>query len=271
MFGSQWGSNNTQQQPQQPQQQNPQTGGGFGGGWPLFEKCPRMTAHLVLATKAFGQPTQPQPNAFGQPQQQQPSGTGFGTCFTSKLARDLISCHHAFCSTQGASPPLLLLLVGLQQLGALAHLPLVGVPLNLPQLSDHLVNQQEEHRAPQQRSAKEAHPCSARVPRRPLLDSQLNQQQVLVVLPHPNVSFSSCLNLSHSPHQIPYLSTAPGTGTASPPYAPFQEKDTAGATTITQHFQTISAMPAYRNYSLEASPPIRQGYEILVLTYHRHV
>jgi hypothetical protein len=173
-----------------------------------------------------------------------------------KLACDLISRHHAFCFTQGASPPLLLLLVDLLHPGALAHLPLVGVPLNL-QLSDHLVNQQEEHQAPHLRSARGAHPCSARVPLRLLLDSQLSRQQVSVALPHPNVSFSSCSNLSHSPYQMPCLSTAPGTGTASPPYAPFQEKDTAGATTITQHFQTINAMPAYRNYSLEASAPIR--------------
>jgi nuclear pore complex protein Nup98-Nup96 len=41
---------------------------------------------------------------------------------------------------------------------------------------------------------------------------------------------------------------APLTGTANPPYVPFQEKEAQGAT---NHFQTIAFMPAYKNWSLE--------------------
>ncbi|KAH7345325.1 nuclear protein 96-domain-containing protein [Rhizoctonia solani] len=45
---------------------------------------------------------------------------------------------------------------------------------------------------------------------------------------------------------------AAGQGTASPTYAATQERDTAvGGSTTTLHYQSITAMPAYRNFSFE--------------------
>lgn len=47
-------------------------------------------------------------------------------------------------------------------------------------------------------------------------------------------------------------SQAPITGTTNPPFTPFQEKDPASSTT--NHFQTITFMPAYQKFSLEVCP-----------------
>ena len=50
-----------------------------------------------------------------------------------------------------------------------------------------------------------------------------------------------------------------GTGTVNPPFAPFVEKEPA--TGQNSHYQSITAMPAYRGYSFEVSyhPPNMNG------------
>jgi hypothetical protein len=121
----------------------------------------------------------------------------------SNFERVLISRLHAFSPTQEASPPPLLLLVGLLQREVLVHLPLDRTPLSPPQPLGHLDSLREERRTLPPHSAQGPPQCSERVLRRPHLGSRHSQPQALVLLPHPNASFLVRLNLSYSPYKTP--------------------------------------------------------------------
>jgi hypothetical protein len=70
--------------------------------------------------------------------------------------------------------------------------------------------------------------------------------------PVSNVSTEVCAE-SSSFSLAPTTTT--GQGTASPAYTATQERDSAvGGGSTTLHYQSITAMPAYRNFSFEVSP-----------------